>query len=74
MIDELLAASEAALSGGDEHRMWRCPEFIEEWVPRFVTSYENMNGEIELLKRKLALTESQLLEAEAQIEELKDAQ
>lgn len=46
--------------------------FVEKWVPKFVTDYENMKGEINLLKRKLALTEAQLLEAEAKVKELED--
>lgn len=70
IIDKLLEASSEALNGGDEHRMGRCPEFIEEWVPQIVTELDRLYGENERLKRELALTQSQLLEAEAKIEEL----
>lgn len=70
MIDELLEAASTAMDGDDEHRMGRCPEFIEDWIPKIVTKFENDKAEIEYLKRKLALAESELLDAEERIKEL----
>lgn len=72
MITELLNATEFALNGGDEYRMGRCPEFIEEWVPKIVSRIEQLEKQLAEAKTLAAFTEAELLEAQAKIKELED--
>jgi hypothetical protein len=68
VIDQLLEAAEAALTGGDERRT----EFIEDWVPKLVTHIQELEAKLSEARNLAALDEAQLLEAEAKLKELEE--
>lgn len=67
MINELLEATEAALSTGDETLS---RQLIEEWVPKLVNRIEELEKKLAEALTLAAMTEAELLEAQAKIKEL----
>lgn len=72
MITELLEATEKATSQRCGDGWCEALAFVEEWVPKIVNRIEELEKQLAEAKTLAAMTEAELLEAQAKIKELED--